>query len=42
MCIKSLVLYHLVYVCPGISVVRLIDRLDMTIPVDWDVKPQIN
>ena len=26
--------------CPGKSVVRLTDRLDMTIAVDWDVKPQ--
>ena len=26
--------------CPGKSVVRLTDLLDMTIPVDWDVKPQ--
>ena len=25
---------------PGKSVVRLIVRLDMTIVVDWDVKPQ--
>ena len=27
---------------PRNSVVRLTDRLDMTIIVDWDVKPQIN
>ena len=26
---------------PRNSVVRLTDRLDMTIVVDWDVKPQI-
>ena len=26
--------------CPGKSVVRLTDSLDMTIAVDWDVKPQ--
>ena len=24
------------------SVVRLTDRLDMTIAVDWDVKPTLN
>ena len=41
MCKRSLVLNRLVYVCPGKSVVRLTDRLDMTIHVDWDVKPQI-
>ena len=26
--------------CPGKRVVRLTDRLNMTITVDWDVKPQ--
>ena len=32
---------HLV-ACQGKSVVRLTDRLNMTIAVDWDVKPQTN
>ena len=28
-------------VLPRNSVIRLTDRLDMTIVVDWDVKPQM-
>ena len=26
--------------CPGKSMVRLTDHLDMTMAVDWDIKPQ--
>ena len=33
---------HLGLSLPRKSVVRLTDRLDMTIDVDWDVKPQHN
>ena len=28
--------------CPGKGVIRLIDCLDMTIAVDWDIKQQAN
>ena len=31
---------YLVSACPGKNVVRLFNRLDMTIAVDWDTKPQ--
>ena len=36
-----LILVHRLGILPRNSVVRLTDRLDMTIIVDWDVKPQI-
>ena len=32
--------YPLSQACPGKSMVRLTDRLNMTIAVDWDVKSQ--
>ena len=32
--------YPLSQACPGKSVVRSTDRLDMTLAVDWDVKNQ--
>ena len=34
------VLVNLFQACPGKNVARLTDSLDMTLAVDWDVKPQ--
>ena len=38
--IHRVLVNHLVHACPKKSVVRLTDRLDMTIAVDWEIKPQ--